>query len=203
MGERDDLEREEPQPSSRAPAPTWAQAGLGRGAGAGRALLPPYEGRQTEMKDGYEEHVEKVFHGADDVDPAPAALSPTRSAEGVGPTDTEATSALGVGVGVGVGVGESINRHGEDVAKQEDEPGRDDTGTKGHSDRPTGTSDERASPPSTPTRPGAHTRWAERGVPGEPGGSPGTVGRAVRRALSATPGPARDPARRRRRPGRG
>ena len=57
--------------------------------------------------------------------------------EGVGPTDTDATSALGVG--------ESINRHGEDVHKQEDEEGREDTGTKGGSDRPTGVSDQRAS----------------------------------------------------------
>ena len=51
--------------------------------------------------------------------------------------DTEAESPLGVGV--------SMTRRGEDVHKQEDEPGREDTGTKGSSDRPTGTSDERAS----------------------------------------------------------
>ena len=102
MGEQDELEREEPG-----------------------GLVPPYEGRQTEMKDGYEQHVEKVFHGADEVELGP------------GPTDTEATSALGVG--------ESLTRHGEDVAKQEDEEGREDTGTKGPSDRPTGTSDERDS----------------------------------------------------------
>ena len=43
-------------------------------------LAPPYEGRQTEMKDGYEQHVEQVFHGADDVEPGPAARSPARSA---------------------------------------------------------------------------------------------------------------------------
>ena len=47
----------------------------------------------------------------------------------------EATSALGVG--------ESVSRRGEDVDKQEDEEGRDDAGTKGASDRPVGTSDER------------------------------------------------------------
>jgi hypothetical protein len=44
-----------------------------------------------------------------------------------------------------LGVGESINRRGEDVAKQEDEEGRDDTGTKGPTDRPAGASDTRAS----------------------------------------------------------
>ena len=100
-------------------------------------LVPPYEGRQTEMKDGYEEHAEKAFHGADDVEPDPGRIISDEEREGVGPTDTEATSALGVG--------ESINRHGEDVAKQEDEEGRDDTGTKGLSDRPAGTSNERDS----------------------------------------------------------
>ena len=98
-------------------------------------LVPPYEGRQTEMKDGYEEHTEKVFHGADDVQPGPGREISDEEREGVGPTDMEATSALGVG--------ESISRRGEDVDKQEDEEGRDDAGTKGASDRPVGTSDER------------------------------------------------------------
>jgi len=91
-------------------------------------LVPPYEGRQTEMKDGYEEHTEKVFHGADDVQPGPGREISEEEREGESP--------LGVGV--------SMTRRGEDVAKQEDEEGRDDTGTKGPTDRPTGTSDERA-----------------------------------------------------------
>ena len=99
-------------------------------------LVPPYEGRQTEMKDGYEEHTEKVFHGADDVQPGPGREISDEEREGVPPTDTEAESPLGVGV--------SMTRRGEDVEKQEDEPGRDDTGTKGPSDRPTGVSDTRA-----------------------------------------------------------
>jgi len=137
MDEQDDLEREEPQPSSQG-----ASTDLGPRPGAGGeqepgGLVPPYEGRQTEMKDGYEEHVEKVFHGADDVEPGPGRVISDEEREGVPPTDTEATSALGVG--------ESINRHGEDVARQEDEEGREDTGTKGLSDRPADTSDERAS----------------------------------------------------------
>ena len=100
-------------------------------------MVPPYEGRQTEMKEGYEEHTEKAFHGADDVQPGPGREISDEEREGVPPTDMDATSPLGVG--------ESINRHGEDVAKQEDEEGRDDTGTKGPSDRPAGVADTRAS----------------------------------------------------------
>ena len=100
-------------------------------------LVPPYEGRQTEMKEGYEEHTEQVFHGADDVPPGPGREISDEEREGVGPTDMDATSALGVGV--------SMTRRGEDVDKQEDEPGREDTGTEGPSDRPVGVSDERAS----------------------------------------------------------
>ncbi|HEX5878479.1 MAG TPA: hypothetical protein VF468_09185 [Actinomycetota bacterium] len=100
-------------------------------------LVPPYEGRQTEMKEGYEEHTEKVFHGADDVPPGPGREISDEEREGVPPTDTEATSPLGVGV--------SMTRRGEDVGRQESEPGREDTGTKGASDRPVGVSDERAS----------------------------------------------------------
>jgi hypothetical protein len=100
-------------------------------------LVPPYEGRQTEMKDGYEQHVEKVFHGADDVEPGPGREISDEEREGVPATDTEAESPLGVGV--------SMTRRGEDVAKQEDEPGREDTGTRGPTDRPAGVSDDRAS----------------------------------------------------------
>jgi hypothetical protein len=98
-------------------------------------LVPPYDGRQEEMKEGYEGHVEKVFHGADDVEPGPGREISDEEREGVGPTDMDATSALGVG--------ESISRRGEDVGKQEDEEGRDDAGTQGPSERPVGTSDER------------------------------------------------------------
>ncbi|HEU4896046.1 MAG TPA: hypothetical protein VFX88_00570 [Actinomycetota bacterium] len=100
-------------------------------------LVPPYDGRQTEMKDTYEEHTEKVFHGADEVEPGPGRQVSEEEREGVPSTDTEAESPLGVGV--------SMTRRGEDVDKQEDEPGRDDTGTRGPSDRPAGVSDERAS----------------------------------------------------------
>jgi hypothetical protein len=87
--------------------------------------------------DEQNERVEKAFHGVDDVQPGPGREISDEEREGVPPTDMDATSALGVG--------ESINRHGEDVAKQEDEEGREDTGTKGATDRPTGVSDSRAS----------------------------------------------------------
>jgi hypothetical protein len=121
-------------------------------------LVPPYEGRQTEMKEGYEEHTEKVFHGADDVEPGPGRVISDEEREGVAPTDTEAESPLGVGV--------SMTRRGEDVHKQEDEPGREDTGTKGPSDRPHGTSDERASTSVDPNE-------TESGGPHMPAGDQG------------------------------
>lgn len=121
-------------------------------------LVPPYEGRQTEMKEGYEEHTEKVFHGADDVEPGPGRVISDQEREGVDPTDTEAESPLGVGV--------SMTRRGEDVHKQEDEPGREDTGTKGPSDRPHGTSDERASTSVDPNE-------TESGGPHMPAGDQG------------------------------
>ena len=54
-------------------------------------LVPPYEGRQTEMKDGYEEHTEKVFHGADDVPPGPGReiSDEERASTSVDPDETE------------------------------------------------------------------------------------------------------------------
>ena len=121
-------------------------------------LVPPYEGRQTEMKDGYEQHTEKVFHGADDVEPGPGREISDEEREGVPPTDTDAESPLGVGV--------SMTRRGEDVAKQEDEPGREDTGTRGPTDRPAGVSDDRAST-------GVDDQDAESGGPTMPAGDQG------------------------------
>jgi hypothetical protein len=99
-------------------------------------LVPPYEGRQTEAKEGHEDHMDKVFDRVDEVPPGPGREISDEEREGVGPTDTEATSPLGVG--------ESINRRGEDVARDEDEEGREDAGTRGASDRPVGTADERS-----------------------------------------------------------
>jgi hypothetical protein len=99
-------------------------------------LVPPYEGRQTEAKEGHEDQMDKVFDGVDEVPPGPGREISEEEREGVSATDMEATSALGVG--------ESVNRRGEDVVKQEgQEEGRDHGGTKGASDRPHGGSDER------------------------------------------------------------
>ena len=121
-------------------------------------LVPPYEGRQTEMKEGYEEHTEKVFHGADEVEPGPGREISDEEREGVGPTDMEATSPLGVG--------ESINRRGEDVARQEGEAGREHAGTRGPTDRPHGVSDERAATSVDPNE-------TESGGPHMPAGDQG------------------------------
>jgi hypothetical protein len=98
-------------------------------------LVPPYEGRQTEAKDGHDEHMDKVFDQVDEVPSGPGREVSDEEREGVSATDTEATSPLGVG--------ESMTRRGEDVDKQEPEAGRDETGTQGTSDRPVGVSDER------------------------------------------------------------
>jgi hypothetical protein len=102
-----------------------------------QGLTPPNEGRQTEAKEGLDDQMDKVFHRVDEVPPGPGREISDEEHEGVSSTDLDATSALGVG--------ESMSRRGEDVATQQDEPGRDDTGTRGASDRPAGVSDERDS----------------------------------------------------------
>jgi hypothetical protein len=102
-----------------------------------QGLVPPYEGRQTQAKEGLDEHMDKVFDRVDEVPPGPGREVSDEEREGVPTTDTEATSPLGVG--------ESMSRRGEDIARQEDERGREDTGTQGPSDRPVGVSDERDS----------------------------------------------------------
>jgi hypothetical protein len=63
--------------------------------------------------------------------------------DGVPPTDTDAESPLGVG--------ESITTRGEEAGA--DEAGRHDEGTKGASERPYGTSDERDSSGVNPQGP--------------------------------------------------
>ena len=120
MDERDDFEQTQP-----------SQGGEQEPQG----LVPPYEGRQTEVSEGLDEQMDKVFDRVDEVPPGPGREVSDEEREGVPATDTEARSPLGVG--------ESINRRGEDVARHEDEPGREHTGTKGASDRPVGVSDER------------------------------------------------------------
>jgi hypothetical protein len=133
-------ERDDPEPAH--PSSQGASTDLGPRPHSGgeqepQGLVPPYEGRQTEAKEGLDDHMDKVFHRVDEVPPGPGRESSDEEREGVSSTDMDATSALGVG--------ESISRRGEDVAKQEDEPGREDIGPRGASGRPAGTSDERDS----------------------------------------------------------
>ncbi len=158
MDERNGLEPEEPQPSSQGASTDLGPRPRPGGERDVDAPVPPYDGRQTEMKESYDRHTEKVFHGADDVEPGPGRVISDEERDGVPPTDTEAESPLGVGV--------SMTRRGEDVDKQEDEPGREDTGTKGPSDRPVGVSDERASTAVDPNE-------TESGGPTMPAGDQG------------------------------
>jgi hypothetical protein len=158
MDEQDELTPEEPQPSSQGASTDLGPRPSPGGEQEPGGLVPPYEGRQTEMKEGYDRHTEKVFSGADDVPPGPGREISDEEREGVPPTDTEAESPLGVGV--------SMTRRGEDVERQEDEPGREDAGTRGPTDRPVGVSDERAST-------GVDEQDTESGGPTMPAGDQG------------------------------
>ena len=135
MDERDDLEQA--QLSSQGASTDLGPRPHSGGEQEPQGLAPPYEGRQTEAKGGLDEHMDKVFHRVDEVPPGPGREISDEEREGVSSTDMDATSALGVG--------ESMSRRGEDVAKQEDEPGREDIGQRGASGRPAGVSDERDS----------------------------------------------------------
>jgi hypothetical protein len=137
MDERDEQDVDEAQPSSQGASTDLGPKPKSGGEQEPGGLVPPYDGRQTEAKEGHDEHMDKIFNRVDEVEPRPGREISEEEREGVGPTDMEATSALGVG--------ESISRRGEDVSKQEDEEGRDDAGTQGPSERPVGTSDERDS----------------------------------------------------------
>ena len=133
-------ERDDPEPAH--PSSQGASTNLGPRPHSGgeqepQGLAPPYEGRQTEAEKGLDEQMGKVFHRVDEVPPGPGRVISDEAREGVSSADMDATSALGVG--------ESMSRRGQDVAKQEDEPGREDIGPRGASGRPAGTSDERDS----------------------------------------------------------
>jgi hypothetical protein len=158
MDEHDELEPEEPQPSSQGASTDLGPRPKSGGEQEPGGPVPPYDGRQEEWKEGHDRHMDKIFNRVDEVEPGPGREISDEEREGVGPTDMEATSALGVG--------ESITRRGEDVDKQEDEPGREDTGTQGPSDRPVGTSDERASTSVDPSE-------TESGGPTMPAGDQG------------------------------
>jgi hypothetical protein len=114
-------------------------------------LVPPYEGRQEEGEGAA--GTEKAFHPEHAGEPGPGREVSEEEREGVPATDTEARTPLGVG--------ESLSRRGEDRAEAEGkEPGRQDAGTKGESDRPVGTSDARDATsvdPQEPTHPDSPT----------------------------------------------
>jgi len=97
-------------------------------------LVPPYEGR---VEEGGGSNPWPGKGNDQDVAAGPGREISDVEREGVSATDMDAESRFGVGV--------STTRRGEDVGKQEDEPGREDAGTKGASDRPYGTSDARDS----------------------------------------------------------
>jgi hypothetical protein len=135
MDERDDPEQA--QLSSQGASTDLSPRPHSGGEQEPQGLVPPYEGRQTEAKQGLDDQMDKVFHRVDEVPPGPGREISDAEREGVSSTDMDATSALSVG--------ESMSRWGEDVAKQEDEPGREDIGPTGTSGRRAGTSDERDS----------------------------------------------------------
>jgi hypothetical protein len=63
--------------------------------------MPPYEGRQTQAKEGLDEHMDKVFHRVDEVPPGPGREISDAEREGVSSTDMDATSALRVDESIG------------------------------------------------------------------------------------------------------
>ncbi|HET6751557.1 MAG TPA: hypothetical protein VFL71_20115 [Actinomycetes bacterium] len=107
-------------------------------------LVPPYEGRQEEGPGAAGE--EKAFHPEAAGPPGPGREISEEEREGVPSTDTSAESPLGVGV--------STTRRAEDIARREDEPGRETTGVKGESERPVGESSQRDSTGVGPQDPG-------------------------------------------------
>jgi hypothetical protein len=104
-------------------------------------LVPPYDertsGAETPSGQARAESVERQL-----ADTKPAAAGQTES-----PADEQPVSEPEVTDGEPdspKGVGDSPNRSGEDIVDDEGkEPGRQDTGTKGESQRPVGVSDER------------------------------------------------------------
>lgn len=107
-------------------------------------LVPPYDGRTTgesdhpddDLSGTVERQLEQTDRGRPGATASPAQESLVRPSE----VDTGTTIASPHGVG------ESVSRRGEDVKEQEGtEPGRADLGRRGESQRPSGTSDQRAS----------------------------------------------------------
>lgn len=137
-------------------------------------LVPPYDGRtgsDPDLKDDLQGTVERQLDetktGNIGATESPAQESPVSESEvargsaGSGEqtaTDTQATTPHGVGG--------SITRRGEDISEDDGkEPGREDTGPMGETERPTGKSSMRDStgidpqdPDDGPTIPGGYTQ---------------------------------------------
>lgn len=99
---------------------------------------PPYEGRTggsdnaTDRAESVKRQMEGAQSGTADQTASPADEAPVSSsdAEGIEPESPK-------------GVGDSPSRGGEEVAADEDEPGRHDLGEDPETGRPVGTSDKR------------------------------------------------------------
>ncbi len=116
-------------------------------------LVPPYAGRTTGADDGVgdalkgsvERQLDETKTGRPGATSSPADESP------VAPGDVDRGAAAGAGdqtatstdASTPEGVGTSTTRRGEDVSDEEQEAGRQRTGTQGPTDRPVGTSTSR------------------------------------------------------------
>jgi hypothetical protein len=109
---------------------------------------PPYEGRTKARGDDpvsedlagtVERQLDETVTGRPGATASPARERP------VSPGEVSAEEGGGTPESPH-GVGESVSRRGEDVKEREgNEPGRHDLGPRGQSQRPSGTSDQRAS----------------------------------------------------------
>jgi hypothetical protein len=99
----------------------------------GDSVLPPYEDRSTESSNSRD--MEGMAHSRDVSDEQGAAPGRATSDRDIQSPSEDMPPG---------GVGESLSRRGEDMRDDEGkEAGRQDDGTKGESDRPEGSSDDR------------------------------------------------------------
>ena len=119
-------EGREPEPAAQTnlgPAPH-----SGGEADFGDRLVPPYDDRQKEAKEGLEEHGAQAMAG-EIGRPGPGRDVTDEEREGVPPTDTSAASPLGVGESITPRGEEQVLHHGGGEARaadEESEPRRKD-----------------------------------------------------------------------------
>ncbi len=98
----------------------------------GNSLIPPYDGRSTESTNSRD--MEAMAHSRN-------VTHEQSAASGLSTSDRDEQSPSDFPP---EGVGESASRSGEDIRDDDGkEAGRHDEGTKGQTDRPEGTSDDR------------------------------------------------------------